>query len=253
MDPHVKTWAGNDFDFMGECDLVLLDAPDFNNGLGLHIDVRTTIRYDYSYIESAALRIGEDILEVESFGEYAVNGVESANLDFLGGYEIVHTIRDEKVKIFEVIISEADDFKIVISTFKDMVNVKIVGHVEALGLGSGMMGSTSTGTMLGRDGRIMDLSTDEGINAFGYEWQVTKDEPMLFRTARFPQASKGEKCVLPDASTKQSLRRRLAESGVSRAAAENACAYLKTANERKNCVLDVLEMGDLDAAQAGAF
>ena len=55
----------NDFDGQG-------------NNLDLHI--RTTIRYDYSYIESAAIQIGNDVLEVSSFGSYALNGVKG--LDF---------------------------------------------------------------------------------------------------------------------------------------------------------------------------
>ena len=64
--------------FVGECDLVLLVAST----LDLRVHVRTRIRFEYSFIESAAVQIGDDVLEVSSFGSYAVNGVESA---YLGG------------------------------------------------------------------------------------------------------------------------------------------------------------------------
>ena len=52
-------------DFMGACDLHLLQAPQ----LDLTIDIRTKIRYDYSFIESAVIRLGNDILESASLME----------------------------------------------------------------------------------------------------------------------------------------------------------------------------------------
>jgi hypothetical protein len=55
--------------------MVMVSAPDFQQGLGLQVHIRTTIRYQYSYIESLAVRIGEDTLQVSSFGEYSFNGV----------------------------------------------------------------------------------------------------------------------------------------------------------------------------------
>ena len=98
----------------------------------------------------------------------------------------------------------------------------------------------------------MDMSNEDAINAFGQEWQVRADEPMLFRTSRSPQASKGEKCVLPGATSKQSLRRRLKESKITPSEAEAACAHLK-GTTKSACVYDVLAVGDLDLAQSGAY
>ena len=63
-DPHFKTWAGEFYDFHGVCDLVLIKNPEFKNGLGMHIHLRTTRTRMWSYVSSAAIRIGEDILEV---------------------------------------------------------------------------------------------------------------------------------------------------------------------------------------------
>jgi hypothetical protein len=79
-DPHFKTWRGQHFDYHGECDLVLLKSDKFEAGLGLDIHIRTKIRRHMSYISSAALRIGSEVLEVESQGVYWWKGVLNADL-----------------------------------------------------------------------------------------------------------------------------------------------------------------------------
>lgn len=43
-DPHFQTWGGHRYDYHGECDLVLLSAPQFGKG-PLDIHIRTKIRY----------------------------------------------------------------------------------------------------------------------------------------------------------------------------------------------------------------
>lgn len=43
-DPHMKSWSGEWFDYMGECDLVLMQAPEFDGKQNMDIHVRTTIR-----------------------------------------------------------------------------------------------------------------------------------------------------------------------------------------------------------------
>ena len=62
----------------GICDLVLLRANDFADGLGLNIHIRTKERYGYSFIESAAIQIGKDVVEIGSYGDYFFNGVQGA-------------------------------------------------------------------------------------------------------------------------------------------------------------------------------
>jgi cysteine-rich repeat protein len=102
-DPHFKTWRGQHYDYHGECDLVLLHNSDFESGLGLDVHIRTKIRRDMSYITSAALRIGTDVLEVESQGVYYLNGVARADLpSTFGGFEFLHTQLSEKLHVFEV-------------------------------------------------------------------------------------------------------------------------------------------------------
>ena len=65
MNLSVNTWVGEAFDYHGQCDLVLVKDPDFADGLGLDIQIRTKLIRFWSYIKQAAIRIGDDILEIE--------------------------------------------------------------------------------------------------------------------------------------------------------------------------------------------
>lgn len=245
-DPHVKTWAaGKWFDYMGECDLVLVSAPNFDGkGNDLDIHTRTTIRYDYSYIETAAIRIGEDILEVGSFGDYAINGVESRRIaegnGLLGGYGIMHTQKDEKSSVFQVLLGPNEN--ITISTFKDLVAVHINAGPESaeyFGKSVGMMGSYTGGDLLARDG----ITVMDDMEKYGQEWQVNGDDPKLFRTARQPQYP--TQCRLPEEG--KAVGRRLGES-LAKDAAETACAHM-SGSKFDNCVFDVMAVGDLELAK----
>ena len=79
-DPHFETWTGEWYDYHGVCDLVLFSVPSFAGGLGLDVHIRTSGRDQFSFIETAAVRIGEDVLEMGSYGEWFLNGVEEAEL-----------------------------------------------------------------------------------------------------------------------------------------------------------------------------
>ena len=77
-DPHFKTWTGEKFDYHGECDLVLVDHPEFDNGLGLKLHIRTTRVSYYSYMEEIALQIGDDVLQFTNDVEkFHINGQAS--------------------------------------------------------------------------------------------------------------------------------------------------------------------------------
>ncbi|CAB9517124.1 Protein of unknown function (DUF1800) [Seminavis robusta] len=83
-DPHIRGWNGATWDFHGSCDLVLLQDLTFHNGLGLTIHIRTQLKTWWSFIKSAAIQIGDDVLEVQGGGNQKkgsphrlwVNGVE---------------------------------------------------------------------------------------------------------------------------------------------------------------------------------
>jgi hypothetical protein len=246
-DPHFKTWRGKHFDFHGECDLVLLHSSAFESGLGLDVHIRTKIRRDMSYISSAALRIGSDVLEVESQGVYYLNGVLSAALPAeLSGIAFSHTQPNDKQHVFEVHLGGRERIKL--KTYKDFVSVLIEqGRNEHFGDSAGLMGDFRLGHMIARDGK----SVIDDANAFGQEWQVLDTEPSLFQTVRLPQHPQ-QVCTLPPPMQASQLRRRLSESSsVDELAAEKACAHWGEGKD--DCVFDVLMTGDLEMAVVGAY
>jgi hypothetical protein len=244
-DPHFKTWSGNRFDFHGVCDLNLLQNTEFESGLGLDVHIRTHMRRDMSYISSAVLRIGTDVLEVESQGVYYLNGVLGADLpsDF-GGFDFLHTQPTDKQHVFEVHLDGRERIKI--KTFKDFVSVLFEqAQGKHFGKSVGLMGAFGTGHMIARDGKTVI----DDANAFGQEWQVLDTEPSLFQSQRFPQHP--AVCTMPTPMQASQLRRRLLESSVDELAAEKACEHWGEGKD--DCVFDVLTTGDLEMAMVGAY
>jgi hypothetical protein len=243
-DPHFKTWNGHRYDFHGECDLVLIHSEAFESGKGLDVHIRTTIRRDFSYISSAVLRMGEDMLEVGSQGAYFLNGVASADLPSeFSGFEFIHTQPIEHQHVFEVHLGGQQRIKI--KTYKDFVAVKIEqGHKERFGDSVGLMGDYG-GNMRARDG----TTVIEDPNAFGQEWQVLPTESKLFQEDRLPQHP--QTCTLPSPEATSQLRRRLSETSALSKAAEIACEHWGEGKE--SCVYDIMATGDLEMAQAGSY
>jgi len=245
-DPHFQLWNGDWYDYHGECDLVFLKAPRFGKDVGLEVQIRTRMRHGYSYIESAAMKIGDDILEVSSWGEYRLNGVESADLSkgaHLGPFDLVLSSLNDYQHSFDI-ITEGDQV-IQIKTFKDFVDIKLEKvNLEDFAFSQGMMGGYPSGRKTARDG----LTLLEDPNKFGQEWQVRGDEASLFPLARYPQHP--QQCTLPTASTE---RRRLGETKITREEAEKACAHLDDKEQMEMCIFDVMATGDLDMAAADAY
>lgn len=236
--------AGKWYDFMGACDLHLINAPNFADESGrMLVDIRTKIRHEYSYIESAVLQIGEETLEVSSFGDYILNGVDGADLGLgISDLPIIYSHPSKHVYLFEVTVDGEE--KIVLKVFKDMVSVKFENADSKRFHGSsGMMGDFETGELLARDGATIISDPNE----FAAEWQVRHDEPMLFQSVSGPQHPQA--CELPDPT--RTGRRRLGES-IALEAAEKACAHWDE-DTRDICVHDVIATGDLELASGGSF
>ena len=132
-------------------------------------------------MESAAVKIGEDMLQVSSFGEYFYNGVAQARLPVLMAdkYELTHEQLSKRKNRFTIKTGQQE--RIVLSSFKDMVKVDI-SHASETHFGSsvGLMGSfVDDGMMLARDG-FTDMTFSDR-NDYGQEWQVLSSEPKLFQ------------------------------------------------------------------------
>jgi hypothetical protein len=245
-DPHFKTWRGHSFNYHGECDLVLLHSSEFGSGLGLDVHIRTKMRRDMSYISAAVVRMGTDILEVESEGVYSLNGVVGAELpeDF-SGFAFSYTQPTDKQHVFEIYMGGLERIKV--KTYKDFVSVLIEqGQSKHFGDSVGLMGDFEHGRMIARDGNtVLD-----DANAFGQEWQVLDTEPALFQTLRLPQHPM--ECTMPTPMQASQQRRRLLESSsVAELAAEEACAHWGEGKD--DCVFDVLTTGDLEMAMVGTY
>ncbi|CAB9514648.1 expressed unknown protein [Seminavis robusta] len=241
-DPHIVTWHNHEFEYHGECDLLMLHAPT----IGMDVHVRTTIRYDYSFISQAAVRIGQDVFEVVSYGEYMLNSIDLVDLPAKmgGNYVITKPPMKDKRKIKYLITKENGGVNIEFMTFKDYVSVKIHNGTKAeFDDATGMMGHYETGDMVARDGYT---SMDDPA-LYGQEWQVRPErDGQLFSLAREPQYP--HQCRLPSPNAVQARARRLGEVAISKEAAEAACSAVSE-SMRPPCIKDVLKTQDLDIAE----
>ena len=241
-DPHFTTWAGEKFSFHGACDLVLLHSEEFSDGLGMDIHIRTKHIRQFSYITSAAIRIGDEVLEVTGRNKlYYLNGIANAELpNTISGFKITHKDVGDKQQTFLIHLEQQT---LVVKTWKEFVSVKIE-HAKHHDFGSsvGLMGSFGTGMHLARDGKTVIHDIDE----FGREWQVLSSEPKLFQTIQMPQHP--QECAMPPQSTVD--RRRLGEATITEEAAAKACGHVSP-EDFDFCVYDVLATSDI--SMAGAY
>lgn len=246
-DPHFSTWSGRKFDFHGVCDLVLIHNPEFQQGLGLEIHVRTKKMKQFSFISSAVLQVGHESLEVMGdihknlFWINKMQGEDTDNEGIIGeinGYDINYQKVNSKQHEFIVNVGGAS---ISMKTYKNFVHVGVSDATESsFGLSKGLFGAYGTGELTSRDGS----KTFENMDEFGQEWQVRPGDGSLFHEVEGPQAP--DKCQMPLATN---VRRRLAESNVSQEDAKLSCAHVDP-GVFEMCVFDVMATGDNGVAGA---
>eukprot|EP00980_Cylindrotheca_fusiformis_P020142 scaffold7212_cov165-Cylindrotheca_fusiformis.AAC.2 len=252
-DPHFRTWTNEHFEYHGQCDLMLTTDPNFADGLGIDVQIRTKLVRFWSYIKTAAIRIGDDIFEFqgdafpeESSGpKYWFNLELQGNLDTIGGFPI-SMIRNSVLKtMFEIDLdSMYPGQKIIIGAYKEFVRVDFRNaSEESYGNVAGLLGNFKTGETLSRDGaKVIDNFTE-----LGQEWQLRPTDNMLFHDISDPQFPK--QCIEPE-DPQGERRRLLEESSLSEEEAEAACATVKDPIDRKNCIYDILATQDLDMVGA---
>jgi hypothetical protein len=243
-DPHFTTWSGDKFDFHGVCDLVLISNPAFGNGLGMDLHIRTEKTRMWSFISSAVLRIGQDILEVmggadeNRFWINKIRGDEEVPAQ-ISGYPIQFEQLSPNARSFSILLGEST--KIEIKTWNSYVSVVVFGASTADFAGAlGLMGSFPSGSKKNRD----NSTVFEDVNLFGQEWQVLPTEDKLFHDLHGPQSP--QRCEIPSSVE---LRRRLGESLISKEDAERACARVDPA-DFDLCVFDVMATNDKNVAGA---
>jgi len=250
-DPHFKTWSGQKYDYHGVCDLVLLSHPGFSDGLGMEIHIRSKKTLEWSYISTAVVHIGSETFEVAGMKDgntrwlnmiEVKEGEWDKNTAQIAGYPIKY--EDLLYTQRQYVIELGNDEFINLKTWKDMVRVDVVPNPqkETFGGSLGLMGSYPDGAMLGRDGETEIAEHDN----FGQEWQVLSYEPKVFHVVDGPQHP--SRCESPN---KSGMRRRLAQSKISRKEAEIACTLVDVSKEEFDlCVFDVMAIGDRSAAGA---
>ncbi len=213
-DPHFKTFKGNYFSFHGACDLLLIRSKEILDGseTEIAVHVRTT-RVDskhgsYSYISSAAVLIGKDVLEVPGDGTLIMNGqvlfryqdlndTNRATLHSFAGYQLMRSSRGAKgrIAVFDLILEDdgllGKEIQLRCNTKTGMVFVDVKGtFAESEGLLGGPPGDGKQG-LFSRDG--LDMSVAGGdYNTYAQSWQILDTEPMLFqKKRRVPQFPMG--------------------------------------------------------------
>lgn len=244
--------------------MILVKDPDFANGLGLEVQIRTQLVRYWSYIRNAVVRIGDDILELSGSSsvdddgvhdddevgtDYWINFEHQGELSTMGDGSLLFPVELKvncaaKRSLTIDLDSLYPGQKIVLSTFKEFVRVQFINaSADSFGNTVGLLGDYNTGKTLARDG-VTELSD---YWEFGQEWQVLPSDHMLFHNVAAPQFP--EMCRLPE-DPRGARRRRLDESSITEEQAEAACASLKNAIDRKDCVYDILATQDMDMVGA---
>eukprot|EP00980_Cylindrotheca_fusiformis_P022911 scaffold9915_cov110-Cylindrotheca_fusiformis.AAC.2 len=252
--------------------MILVKDEDFADGLGLEVQIRTKLVRFWSFIQNAAIRIGDDTLEMQGSPDlsvnkgnnhYWINSIYQGEVTSLGGfpaeakYAGKHKGRrwfyskyggGKKIsRSFEIdLSSKYPGQKIVIGSYKEFVRVDFHNaDSDAFGNSVGMLGDFATGKTLARDG-ITEL---KDYTMLGHEWQVLPWDGMLFHNVSHPQFP--EKCIEPEApAVMKRRRRRLGESSVTEEQAGAACVSIVDVLDRKDCVSDVLATQDLTMVEA---
>jgi choice-of-anchor A domain-containing protein len=248
-DPHIQRWGREHDSFHGECDLVMIHSNDFHQGAGLDLHIRTTIAPEdyYSYMETAALRVGDYAIEVYKDMLY-INGVEhtASMLPITFGGDFRYTIsqapieegkKEELHQYYKVDLHE--DSSVLFRFYKEYLTVNVSGHPNDFSDATGLLGEYHTGDMYSRAGDRMD-----DFNEYGFEWQVQPNQDgNLFTTARSPQWPY-ERCRMPT-SARPARRQLRGQQSLLLTASLEACA---NAADVDLCVDDCLTTGDVGLA-----
>ena len=221
-------------------------SDKFHNNTGMDLHIRTTIYEFYSYIETAALRVGKYTLQVEQ-DKLTLGDTEFSYDDLpvtFGDdfkYEITMNEQDDDHTQIRVLLHEHAE--IFFSYYKKFLHIFLSGNVHDFYDSVGLTGEFGSGAMVARDGSIM-----EAFEEFAHNWQVNPaTDPLLFREARAPQFPT-EKCRMP--TVEAPSRRNLRGDKVLYKQAMEACAA-KNGKRFDLCVDDVMATGDLGMANAG--
>lgn len=219
-------------------------STTYGTGVGYDVHARTLIVDNWSLISNAAVRVGEDLFEVEHFGKVYFNGQEGVAfpIKMSNGYEITTeielvtlthedgTVSQDTRNFYHIQMGDDGDERITIVNYMAMISVEVDPSLESTG---GMLGTPEKDGMIGRESGEV---TSDPI-AMGAQWQVRDNEPMLFSEIRAPQYP--EQCRLPSATQRHLLR----VSDNFKALARKSCSVLNSVMA-EFCYEDALRTGN---------
>lgn len=279
-DPHFLLWtAPHRITFHGECDLVLLRSESFDDGVGLQLHARTTIHSHFAYIESTAVKLGPNVLEIRR-DSAILNGdvYDFTTTDPIPEPLVFHSappsvpypstvyrfVLEEvtaKKRIYRLDLITYCHGKLYYSTlsFKfcgKFLTIRICGHVLDMGDAVGLLGRYFDGAMITReslDFHEIFAGSHFDFADFASLWQVdpSQGDPLLFEDARSPQLP-FETCRVPTVPRPVMVRQRWlrgTEAGVTLEQAQEACRKVtESAVDLELCVDDIMTTGELDLA-----
>ena len=130
----------------------------------------------WSYVSSAALKIGQDVLEISNTEfPHFVNGLESPILPTLFACFGLMEKRNKNHTTVKINFKKIGTISF--HVFETIVGVSIDGaREEDFNDAVGLMGLFATGALLGRDG----ATVFKDVHLFGLDWQVIDTKTMLF-------------------------------------------------------------------------
>jgi von Willebrand factor type D domain len=265
-EPHFKTWGGEKFDFHGVCELIVVRNPGFADGKGMHIHGRTKshVGQHWSFFESIAIQIGDDILEVQGGQQYWLNGERTNTLPkTLSGYKVHSYSRSTSLHHLDITTGKNGKTgaaeKVYIQSYKELMWVGFEGTLDDDFIGAdGILGDYETGQKVARDGKTVIKNAKQ----FGQEWQVRGNDTdrQLFSSHNHGPAWP-EQCRMPQGkwtpkSPTKTQRRKLRQVGeriiIGQDDAKKACSGVDS-SQRDNCIFDVLVTNDMEIAEAYHF
>lgn len=255
-DPHIKGWkAVKRESFHGECDMVLLHSDSFADGEGLDVHVRTTIddSNSFSFVEAAAVQIGQHHFVIDRDGHMVLDGyqVDDDMLPLSFGEQGHHIItgpvkKTGKTKVVYLYRLELVNEKghvlsyIEFKTHVKYMAVSVSGHPIHMSDTVGLLGHYESGERRLRNGDISPSALHHG-----HEWKVQDHEHQLFAPRESDRTPDGM-CKMPN---KDLGRRRLRQNHHLFAEASEVCEGMYP-NDKELCVQDVLLSGDIETVYA---
>lgn len=246
-DPHFLGFGGIDFTWQGHCDTVLMKTPNYSNTeTAVEVHIRTRMVRKWSAIDAIAIKIGQDVVEIESNQGKLVlnrNEVESIQTDSFSVVKSI-SISHDRIVLYKFVIDKDKKLDVKVNTRSKMVYTMFNGDYPPGTVG--LLGSPHSPGFFTRDGKNME---GKDINSFAESWQVNESDPRLFHVSRQPQFP--SKCLYRMSDTKLNARsRHLREMHeVTVKEATNACATHSRGPLREFCIEDAMLSGDLDSAK----